>query len=61
MELIAECGYTALQTSPATQPKDYTYQGNVGSEVGDPGLAGKGNWWKVYQPVTFSVCDNGET
>ena len=61
MELIAECGYTALQTSPATQPKDYTYQGNVGSEVGYPGLAGKGNWWKVYQPVTFSICDNGET
>ncbi len=61
MELIAECGYTAVQTSPAQQPKDYTYQGNVGNEVGYPGLSGKGNWWKLYQPVTFSVCDNGQT
>lgn len=61
MELIAECGYTAIQTSPAQQPKDYTYQGNVGNEVGYPGLSGKGNWWKLYQPVTFSVCDNGQT
>ena len=61
MELIAESGYTAIQTSPAQQPKDYTYEGNVCSEVGYPGLAGKGNWWKLYQPVTFSVCDNGQT
>ena len=61
MEIIAECGYTAVQTSPAQQPKDYTYQGNVCSEVGYPGVAGKGNWWKMYQPVTFSVCDNGQT
>ncbi|MDE5778700.1 MAG: leucine-rich repeat protein [Lachnospiraceae bacterium] len=61
MEIIAECGYTAVQTSPAQQPKDYTYQGNVCSEVGYPGVAGKGNWWKMYQPVTFNVCDNGQT
>ena len=61
MELIAQCGYTALQTSPATQPKDYAYEGTVASEVGYPSLHGKGNWWKVYQPVTFSVCDNGQT
>ncbi|MBQ3601362.1 MAG: leucine-rich repeat protein [Lachnospiraceae bacterium] len=61
MELIAQCGYTAIQTSPATQPKDYTYEGNVASEMGYPGLHGKGNWWKVYPPVTFSVCDNGQT
>ncbi len=61
MELIAECGYTAIQTSPAQQPKDYTYQGNVCNEVGYPGLSGKGNWWKLYQPVTFNVCDNGQT
>ena len=61
MEIIAECGYTAVQTSPAQQPKDYTYQGNVCSEVGYPGISGKGNWWKMYQPVTFSVCDNGQT
>lgn len=76
MELIAQCGYTAIQTSPATQPKDYNYSyedeitGNiitvngtdkVGKAVGTPGVGGSGNWWKVYQPVTFSVCDNGET
>lgn len=61
MELIAECGYTAIQTSPASQPKDYAYQGNVANEVGYPKVSGKGNWWKVYQPVTISVCDNGLT
>ncbi|MBD5135418.1 MAG: leucine-rich repeat protein [Lachnospiraceae bacterium] len=61
MELIAECGYTAVQTSPAQQPKDYTYEGNVCSEVGYPGLSSSGNWWKMYQPVTFNVCDNGQT
>lgn len=61
MELIAQCGYTAIQTSPAQQPKDYNYQGHVCSEVGYPGVSGKGNWWKMYQPVTFDVCDNGHT
>ncbi len=61
MKLIAECGYSAIQTSPVTQPKDYTYDGEVGMEVGVPGKGGSGNWWKVYQPVTISVCDNGET
>ena len=61
MELIAQCGYTAIQTSPAQQPKDYIYEGHVCSEVGYPGVSGKGNWWKMYQPVTFDVCDNGLT
>lgn len=61
MELIAQCGYSAIQTSPATQPKDYTYEGVVGTEVGTPGVGGSGNWWKLYQPVAFSVCDNGQT
>lgn len=61
LELIARCGYSAIQTSPATQPKDYTYEGVVGMEVGYPGKAGSGNWWKLYQPVTESVCDNGQT
>lgn len=61
MELIAQCGYSAIQTSPVTQPKDYTYEGVVGTEVGTPGVGGSGNWWKLYQPVSFSVCDNGET
>ncbi|MDY5882064.1 MAG: hypothetical protein SPJ65_01870, partial [Roseburia sp.] len=61
MQLIAECGYSAIQTSPCTQPKDYTYDGVVGTDVGTPGVGGSGNWWKLYQPVTFSVCDNGQT
>ena len=61
MQLIAESGYSAIQTSPATQPKDYTYKGVVGSEVGIQGYGGTGNWWKLYQPVTQSVCDNGQT
>ena len=61
MELIAQAGYTAVQTPPAQQPKDYNYQGHEGSEVGYPGVSGKGNWWKLYQPVTFNVCDNGLT
>ena len=61
LELIARCGYSAIQTSPATQPKDYTYEGVVGMEVGYPGKAGSGNWWKLYQPVAECVCDNGQT
>lgn len=61
MKLIAECGYSAIQTSPATQPKDYSYEGVVGNDVGTPGYGGTGNWWKLYQPVTESVCDNGKT
>ncbi|MBQ3583516.1 MAG: starch-binding protein, partial [Lachnospiraceae bacterium] len=61
LELIAECGYSAIQTSPVTQPKDYEWEGVVDSDVGTPGIGGSGNWWKVYQPVTISVCDNGQT
>ncbi len=61
LELIAQCGYSAIQTSPVTQPKDYIYDGVVGTDVGTPGVGGTGNWWKVYQPVTISVCDNGQT
>ena len=61
LELIAQCGYSAVQTSPATQPKDYTYEGVVGMEVGVPGEGSSGNWWKLYQPVAECVCDNGQT
>lgn len=76
MQLIAECGYTAIQTSPAQQPKDYNYtyedektgqtvtvggDEEGGKEVGWPGRGGTGNWWKLYQPVTFDVCNNGNT
>lgn len=61
LELIAQCGYSAIQTSPATQPKDYAWEGVVGTDVGTPGVGGSGNWWKLYQPVAFNVCDNGQT
>lgn len=61
LELIAQCGYSAIQTSPAQQPKDYTWEGVVGMDVGFPSCGGTSNWWKLYQPVTFSVCDNGIT
>lgn len=61
LPLIAQSGYSAVQTSPATQPKDYAYKGVVDTKVGYPGKPGSGNWWKLYQPVTESVCDNGQT
>ncbi|MCH5297973.1 MAG: starch-binding protein [Ruminococcus sp.] len=60
---IAEAGYTAVQTSPVTQPKDYYWEGVAYGNVGIPdGIGGTdGNWWKSYQPVTESLCDNGYT
>ena len=44
---IAAAGYTAIQTSPVQQPKDYSLSTNV-----------TGQWWKLYQPVSFSIADN---
>ncbi|MGN0470784.1 MAG: alpha-amylase family glycosyl hydrolase, partial [Acutalibacteraceae bacterium] len=63
MKDIAAAGYTSIQTSPVTQPKDYYWEGIAYGNVGIPdGLGGyEGNWWKVYQPVTMSICDNGNT
>ncbi len=63
MQEIAQAGYSAVQTSPVQQPKDYTYEGNVDTNVGTPNGCGAndGQWWKLYQPVTFSICDNGQT
>ena len=63
MEEIAQAGYTAIQTSPVQQPKDYTYEGKVYNTVGTPNGTGgsDGQWWKLYQPVTFNICDNGQT
>ncbi len=60
---IAAAGYTAVQTSPVTQPKDYYWNDIPYANVGIPdGLGGHdGNWWKSYQPVTASICDNGHT
>lgn len=60
---IAASGFTAVQTSPVTQPKDYYWEGTAYGKVGIPdGVGGfEGNWWKVYQPVTESICNNGHT
>ena len=59
MELIAQCGYSVIQTSPCTQGKDYAWEGVIDTCVGWPKLFGQGNWWKLYQPVAECVCDNG--
>ena len=44
---IAAAGYTAVQTSPVQQPKDYSASTNI-----------SGQWWKLYQPVSLSIADN---
>ena len=46
---IAEAGYTAVQTSPVQQPKDYRadWTTQYGSD---------GNWWKLYQPLGFRIA-----
>lgn len=44
---IAAAGYTAVQTSPVQQPKDYS------SSYTDQ----SGQWWKLYQPLGLSVAD----
>ncbi len=61
MKDIAAAGFTSIQTSPVQQPKDYYWEGVAYGNVGIPnGTGGEdGNWWKLYQPVTFSICDNG--
>ena len=63
MKDIAAAGYTSVQTSPVQQPKDYYWEGVAYGNVGIPDGTGgyEGNWWKAYQPVTFSICDNGYT
>ena len=46
---IAAAGYTAVQTSPVQQAKDYS-----------SGYTTLGNeWWKLYQPLTLSVAASG--
>lgn len=42
---IAEAGYTSVQTSPVQAPKDF----NASQDTG-------GQWWKLYQPLSFSVA-----
>lgn len=45
---IAAAGYTTIQTSPVQQPKDYN------ASYVDV----KGQWWKLYQPLSFSIASN---
>ena len=45
---IAKAGYTAVQTSPVQSPKDYN-----SSWTDTPN-----QWWKLYQPLGFSVSNN---
>lgn len=63
MAEIAQAGFSGIQTSPVQQPKDYTYEGVVYNTVGTPNGTGgsDGQWWKLYQPVTFDICDNGQS
>lgn len=63
MAEIAQAGFSGIQTSPVQQPKDYTYNDVVYNTVGTPNGTGgsDGQWWKLYQPVTFDICDNGQT
>ncbi len=44
---IAAAGYSTVQTSPVTQPKDYGTSSDVA-----------GQWWKLYQPVSLSVAES---
>ena len=48
MELIAEQGFTAIQTSPIQQAKEATTGRAVGS-----------NWWVYYQPMGFHIDNTG--
>ena len=44
---IAAAGYSTVQTSPVTQPKDYGTSSDV-----------SGQWWKLYQPVSLSIAQS---
>ncbi|MDO4748542.1 MAG: starch-binding protein [Eubacteriales bacterium] len=48
LQAIKDAGYTAVQTSPVQQPKDYN------SSWRDQ----KNQWWKLYQPLNFSISNN---
>lgn len=43
---IAEAGYTSIQTSPVQQPKNFCDSKDT-----------SGQWWKLYQPLSFSVAE----
>ena len=44
---IAAAGYTTVQTSPVTQPKDYGMSSDVAMQ-----------WPKLYQPVSLSIAQS---
>ncbi len=48
LQAIKDAGYTAVQTSPVQTPKDYNPSWR------DQG----GQWWKLYQPLNFSISNN---
>ena len=48
---IAEAGYTAVQTSPVQQPKDYSASYHTMSD----------EWWKMYQPLNLDIAEEGTT
>jgi len=46
LDEIKAAGYTAIQTSPLQQCKDYS-SGNTDTS---------GQWWKLYQPIAFKIA-----
>ncbi|MBQ0098681.1 MAG: starch-binding protein [Oscillospiraceae bacterium] len=43
---IANAGFSAIQTSPVQQPKDFGGWNDINQ------------WWKLYQPISFTVAQN---
>lgn len=50
LQAIKDAGYTAVQTSPVQQPKDYD------ASYTDSG----GQWWKLYQPLGMRIAPDTE-
>ena len=46
---IAEAGFSSIQTSPLQPQLDYYQNGNW-----------KDQWWKLYQPMGFTVADDNQ-
>ena len=44
---IKAAGYSTVQTSPVTQPKNYGLSSDVANQ-----------WWKLYQPVSMSIAQS---
>ena len=47
LDNIKAAGYTTIQVSPVQQPKDYS---------ASYGKGWAGQWWKLYQPLSFSIA-----